>query len=343
MKEANDACNFISIVAFNKKIFNQFKLHREIYESIRSSFKISSQLAVRVISKVSDGYKLDRKVARAFKEYGAIAYDCRILSYKPNSKVSIWCLGGRQVIDYICYNTKYLPYIKGEADLVYKKGKFYLFQTVEVPEEDVMDIEEFIGVDFGQNDIAVLSDGTIYNSELLKKVRKSYSKTRSSIQRKGTRGSKRLLKRLSGREARFILISNHTISKQLVEKAKNKKVGIALEDLTNIRFTAKPKSKAQKTELNQWSFSQLRRFIEYKSRLSGVKCSAVKPHYTSQSCSICNHIGTKEKPFRKGKVFSCKNCNNISDADINAAKNIAAWGVSINTPEKSTMYCSLHY
>jgi putative transposase len=28
--------------------------------------------------------------------------------------------------------------------LVYKKGKFYLFQTVDVPEEDVVDVEEFI-------------------------------------------------------------------------------------------------------------------------------------------------------------------------------------------------------
>ncbi len=52
-------------------------------------------------------------------------------------------------IDFVCHNPAYLPYIKGEADLVYKKGKFYLFQTVDVPEEDVEDVEEFIGVDMG--------------------------------------------------------------------------------------------------------------------------------------------------------------------------------------------------
>jgi hypothetical protein len=50
---------------------------------------------------------------------------------------------------FVCHNPKYLPYIKGESDLVYKKGKFYLFQTVDIPDEDVDDVEEFIGVDFG--------------------------------------------------------------------------------------------------------------------------------------------------------------------------------------------------
>jgi transposase len=45
---------------------------------------------------------------------------------------------------------------------------------------------------------------------------------------------------------------------------------------------------------------------------------------------------------KKGKKFACTNCGNIADADVNAAHNIAAWGVAVNTPEKSTMYCSLH-
>lgn len=339
--EANTACNEISDIAFTKKLYNQFKLHKEVYHPIKSSFNLSAQMVVRCISKVTDSYKLDKKTKREFRPLGAITYDARILSYVKEG-ISMWTVGGRLKIPFVCHNEKYIPYIKGEADLVYKKGKFYLFQTVDVPEEDVKDVETFLGVDFGQTDIAVLSDGTNYNSEQLKKVRKKYSKVRASVQSKGTKGAKKLLKRLSGRERRFVSINNHTISKQIVIKAKVENKGIAIEDLSKIRFTAKPKSKAQKTELNRWSFYQLRQFLTYKSLLNGVKLVVIPPAYTSQTCSVCQHIGTKENSFRKGKKFACTNCGNVADADVNAAHNIAAWGVAVNTPEKNNMFCSLH-
>jgi IS605 OrfB family transposase len=337
IKEANKACNTMSDMAWDNKAFNQFKLHHLCYYEIKATHDLSAQMLVRCISKVADSYKLDKKVKRVFREFGSITYDSRILTYKANNIVSIWCIGGRQSIPFVCHNTKYLPYIKGEADLVFKKGKFYLFQTVEVSEEDIRDIEEFIGVDFGQTDIAVLSDGTNYNSDQLKKVRKKYSKVRASVQSKGTKGSKKLLKRLSGKEKRFVSINNHTISKQIVARAKNEGKGIAIENLSGIRKTAKLKSKAQNTELNRWSFHQLRQHLTYKSILSGVNLVVVPPAYTSQTCNICYHIG-----IRNGKSFRCEHCGNTSDADINAAKNISAWGCSINQPEKSVMYCSLH-
>jgi len=148
-----------------------------------------------------------------------------------------------------------------------------------------------------------------------------------------------LLKRLSGRERRFVSINNHTIAKKIVEKAKTENKGIVVEDLKNIRKTAKVKSKAQKTELNRWSFFQLRQYLTYKAKLNGVKMLAIPPAYTSQMCSDCLHIGD-----RKGKRFSCQNCGNVTDADYNAAKNIATWGCVVNQPEKSNMFsCALHF
>lgn len=336
--EANTACNEISDTAFTKKIYNQYKLHHETYHRVKSSFNLSAQMVVRCISKVCDAYKLDKKVKREFRPLGAITYDARILSYVKEG-ISLWTVGGRLKVPFVCHNQKYIPYIKGEADLVLKKGKFYIFQTVEVPEEYVKDIESFIGCDFGQTDICTLSDGTNFNSEQLKKIRKKYSKVRASVQSKGTKGSKKLLKRLSGRERKFVTISNHTISKQIVAKAKAENKGVAIEDLSKIRFTAKPKSKAQKTELNRWSFYQLRQFLTYKALLNGVKLAVIPPAYTSQTCSNCLHIGK-----RVAKKFTCENCGNISDADHNAAKNISAWGNVVNLPEReSLLYCTVHH
>jgi IS605 OrfB family transposase len=336
IKEANKACNKISEIAWDKKEFKQFNLQKVTYHIIKDSFNLSAQNVIRCIKKVSDAYALDKKVKREFRPLGSIAYDSRILTYKPNDIVSIWTVDGRQKIPFICHNPKYIPYIKGESDLVFKKGKFYLFQTIEVPEEKIKDIEDFIGCDFGQTDIAVTSDGKKYSSENIKKVRKKYTKVRASVQSKGTKGAKRLLKRLSGREKRFVTITNHTISKNIVKQAKEEGKGVAVEDLTNIRKTAKSKSKQQKTELNKWSFFQLRQHLEYKCKLAGVKFVAVPPQYTSQTCSCCMNLGD-----RNGKKFSCKNCGNKMDADENAAKIIATWGRTVIRPENSMLYCDI--
>lgn len=172
MKEANAACNAMSDVAWEKRIFNNFKLHHEVYHLYKASFKLSSQILVRCVAKVADAYKLDKKTKRQFRPLGSIGYDSRIMTYKPNDVVSLWAIGGRIKIPFVCHNRNYLPYIKGEADLVYKKGKFYLFQTVDVPDADIIDIEEFIGVDFGLVSLATLSNGKEYNSKNFKIIEK---------------------------------------------------------------------------------------------------------------------------------------------------------------------------
>lgn len=336
MKEANAVCNALSDVAWQEKIFNNFKLHHRIYHSYKAKFNLSSQMLIRQIAKVADAYKLDKKTKRTFKPLGSIAYDSRIMTYKPNNVVSLWCIGGRQKIDFICHNPDYIPYIKGEADLVYKKGKFYLFQTVDVPEEDVKDIESFVGVDFGLISIATISNGKEFNSKKLQDYREKRQKVRSSVQSKRTRGSKKLLKRLSGRERTTASIINHTIAKQIVQIAKEESKGISLEDLKGIRFSSLKKGKKFRTKVGKWSFNQLRQYISYKAILNGVPVVLVNPRYTSKTCSNCHHIGN-----RKGKAFECNNCGNNMDADHNASINIATLGVSVITPEKTDMFCSI--
>lgn len=336
LRTANAACDSISETAWQDKIFNQFKLHKKCYQLIRASFPLSAQVVVRCISKVADAYKTNKKSKRTFKELGSIAYDSRILSYS-GSIASIWSIGGRLKIPFICHNAAYLPYIKGEADLVFKKGKFYLFQTCEVPEEDVDDVEDFIGVDFGCKDIVSLSDGTSVSSSWINNYRTKRQQIRSSIQSKGTKGAKKLLKRLSGKEKTTAKIVNHTISKNIVKKAKSEGKGIAIENLKGIRKRTERKVRREQRGLrSKWSYDQLRQFIAYKAQLNGVKLMVIPPAYTSQTCHSCMKIGT-----RKSKNFFCETCGNF-DADTNAAKVISQAGAAINQPEKSSHFaCAL--
>ena len=339
MREANTVCDAISDVAWQEKIFNNYKLHHRVYHPFRATFNLSSQMLIRQIAKVADAYKVSSNVKNTFRPLGGIAYDSRIMNYRPNNIVSLWCIGGRQKINFICHNPAYIPYIKGEADLIYKKGKFYLFQTVDVPEHDIEDVEGFIGVDFGLVSIATLSNGKDFCSKSLNDYKDKREKIRSSVQSKRTRGSKKLLKRLLGRERTTVSIINHTIAKQIVKIAKEENKGIALEELSGIRISSLERNKLFRKRVGKWSFGQLRKYISYKATLNGVPVVLVNPRYTSKTCSRCFHIGN-----RRGKVFECKNCGNNIDADLNASLNIAKLGVVVNQPEKSDMFsCALHY
>jgi IS605 OrfB family transposase len=337
LKETNDVCNLISDFAWGDKIFNKFKLHYQLYHKLKNSTDLSSQMLVRCFQKVSSSYKVDKKRKRIFKEYGSIAYDSRILTYNlHNNIISIWCIGGRQKIKFVTHNQEYLKYIKGEGDLVYKKGKFYIYQTINVPEKKLIINNDYLGIDMGITDIIVTSDNLHYSSDVLNEYREKRQRIRSSLQSKGTKGCKKLLKQLSGKERTHSSIINHTISKQLVNNAIETKRNIVLEDLKGIRFNNKRNSKKFRIKLGKWNFSQLRQYIEYKSKINGVQCMVVQPNYTSQTCNCCKHIGK-----RNGKEFKCENCGLTIDADYNAALNISLLGGAINRPEQSTMYCCI--
>jgi IS605 OrfB family transposase len=144
------------------------------------------------------------------------------------------------------------------------------------------------------------------------------------------------LKRLQGKERTHAKIVNHTIARRIVESAKSRGKGIAIEDLTDIRFTSNRRNKTFRRKLGKWSFYQLRKFIEYKAKLAGVQVVIVPPAYTSKTCSNCNHIGK-----RTNKSFKCDNCGNEIDADFNASINIASLGAAINQPEKSNNVCCM--
>src|SRR5690606_22411728 len=85
IRETNSVCNAISEVAWYKKTFNNFRLHHEVYHIYKSTFKLSSQMLVRSVAKVADAYKLDKKTKRTFRPLGTIAYDARIMTYKPDN------------------------------------------------------------------------------------------------------------------------------------------------------------------------------------------------------------------------------------------------------------------
>jgi len=223
LEMANSACNYISELAWEKKTFRQFPLHKLAYHDARSKFPLTAQIVVRCISKVADAYKADRKSKRVFKPHGAIAFDNRILRwYISRSEVSIWTINGRMRIPFVCgeRQLELLKSQRGESDLVFVNGQFYLFTYCDVEEPTPLDVEDVLGVDFGIVNLAADSDGEIFSGKAVEENRRKYEHRRRSLQRKGTKSAKRKLKRLSGKQARFQSNVNHVISKRLVKRRK---------------------------------------------------------------------------------------------------------------------------
>ena len=323
LETGNAACNAISQTAWDTQTLKQFDIHRQSYEHIRSTFPLTAQLVVRCIAKVADAYKVYKGGRRAFKKHGALPYDDRILSWNLHApSVSIWTVDGRQSIPFVCGRRQWelLQTRRGETDLVYIKGQFYLLAVCDVEEPTPDYVEGVIGVDLGIVHIATDSDGNTHSGQQIDRVRDRYHLRRQRLQAVGTRNSRRRLRQLSGRQAKFQKDTNHRIAKHLVAAAKHTKRMIALEDLKNIRERVRVRGKQHRARHANWSFGQLRSFIDYKARLAGVTVVLVDPAYTSQACNRCGCVDTRNRPNQA--TFRCVSCFHKAPADYNASLNI---------------------
>lgn len=290
---------------------------------------MSAQAAVRVISKVADAYKKDKRSKRTFGAFGSIAYDNRILSWKKDQNISIWTVWGRQTIPFVAGDRQLamLDNRQGEADLIFRGDEFYIFQTCDVEEPAITPVDNYIGVDMGIVNIAADSDGNIRAGNQVNNVRHRHRRLRTKLQKKGTRSSRRRLKKLSGKESRFARHTNHEISRRIVDEAQRTGRGIAIEDLAGIRDRIRAR-RSQRATLHSWSFFQLRSFLEYKARLAGLPIVAVDPRNTSRTCPCCGHI---DKANRLNQAtFHCVQCGFSGLADSIAAENIRR--AAVNRP-----------
>lgn len=332
---ANAACTAISDYAWDNQVFSQYLLHHALYKNIRARFKLSAQMVVRCVSKVADAYKVESATKRFFKEHGCIAYDSRILTYfTQQHTVSIWTLRGRENIPYVCgeHQQELLAHQRGESDLIYRKGEWYLLATCEIDAPTPQPTEQWLGVDRGVVNVATDSDGQTFTGEAVEAKRKSITKRVQALQRIGTKAARRCLKRLAGKQNQYQKDVNHCISKQLVLKAQRTKQGIAVEDLTGINLRTRVRHE-DRAERGNWSFDQLGSFIQYKAYQYGVAYCEVDPRYTSQRCAKCGH--TEKSNRRSQAEFLCRACGHVAHADVNAAINIAL-KASVNAPVVST-------
>jgi IS605 OrfB family transposase len=342
-----DACNQILAVAKRENCWNTTKLHHKVYKPVREATGLKANHVCQAIRRVIGNAKAVKQIHK-FRPT-SIGLDIRTFKYIESEQVVGVTLKCGRVNFKLSIGGYQIALLRGQtltsATLCKsRKGDYYINFVVEIDTPPTGKTPKVIGVDLGRRDIATTSTGKSWSGEQIQSVRDRFSRVRSNVQRKRTRNSRRLLRRLSGRERRFQEWLNHNISKQLVQEAKSSNAALAFEDLTGIRdsLNQKPRSKTERRKTNNWAFYQLRIFVGYKAAIAGVFVVFVPPAYTSQTCSRCRHVHPeKGKSYRNGKKFNCGHCGMTCDADINAACNIADLGKSVSLPESLGMVCLL--
>jgi putative transposase len=321
----NNGCQYVADVAYEKRTANKIVLQKIVYAALREKFGLSAQMAIRAIAKAVEAYKRDRRVHCQFDLHGAMVFDQRIMSFKGLTHVSLLCLLGRELIPmrYGAYQAARIDRAKGQADLILRDGVFYLYVTIDLPDAPPSDTSGgTLGIDLGIVEIATDSEGNSYSGAAVKAVRCRVREHRRNVQRCGTRSAYKRLQKGRRKQSRFVRNVNHTISKQLVQRAYSSQKALALEDLKGIRERGNGFGREMRWQMGNWAFDQLGQFVSYKAQALGVPVVRVDPRNTSRTCSGCGHC---DKANRKSQAcFECLSCGLVLNADYNAALNIRA-------------------
>src|SRR5260370_37992076 len=115
------------------------------------------------------------------------------MSFKGLLTVSLLTLAGRALIPFQVgdYQQARMDAIKGQADLIYRRGTFYLAVTLDVPEP--MPDEALGGtlrVDLGIVNLATDSEGETFRGEQVEKIRQRYHGRCQRLQKPSTTSAK---------------------------------------------------------------------------------------------------------------------------------------------------------
>ena len=362
MEQYRLACNYVSEYLFNNNFpLNKNEVQKVIYNTIREKFNLKSQMTISCIRSVIARYKTvktqmarrpykyqDQNTGEWYREvrdltwlHKPISFNRpqvdlqrnRDWSYLSSGQLSINTLDGRVKVDPICRGfNQYLDgtWKFGLAKLLKSSGKWYLHisATKEVADFNKQTVKHVVGLDRGLRFLATSYDEqgktAFFDGQAIMRKRAKYQKLRAILQTKETKSAKRRLKKLSGRENRWISDVNHCLSKTLVQKYGANTLFV-LENLNGVSFERTDLPKALRNQNKSWAFYQLEQFLTYKAHLNNSEVVDVSAKYTSQRCTKCGVIKKDNRNHEKHE-YHCDNCGYRSNDDRIGAMNIQLLG-----------------
>lgn len=213
----------------------------------------------------------------------------------------------------------------GDAKMFRRGNDWYVSLPIRVQLPTVCDGEPtFIGVDLGivRHAVVATPDKVLFFSgKADRQKREHFADMR---RRYGRHHRTDRIKASKGRERRWMADKNHQLSRTIVDAASRyPNPVIVLERLDGIRYRVHG-SKRFNRMVSSWTFRDLVAKIQYKAAHAGMGVVFCDPRGTSKTCPKCGHSTRSNRP-EQGR-FRCVACNYSGNADMVAARNIAAAG-----------------
>ena len=182
-----------------------------------------------------------------------------------------------------------------------------------------------VGVDLGVSALATLSTGESIpgpkpHKALLNRLRRlSRSLSRKQKDSANRKRARRRLARLHARIANIRANALHKLTSDLTRRFDT----ICVENL-NVRGMLKNRHLSR--SIADMGFFEFRRQLEYKAAMRGGQVVVVDRFFvSSKTCSACGH--KLEVLPLSVREWTCPVCGAVHDRDVNAAKNILAYGL----------------
>lgn len=219
-------------------------------------------------------------------------------------------------------------------------GKYFVSVTcTEVITEPLTKTKQSVGIDVGQDTYCTFSDGNkIENPKFLKQSLPKTKKAHKNLSRKkkGSSNYRKAQKKLAKIEAKVAARRRDFQHKQTKKIVSDYDI-ICIENISSAEMTdrksAKKRRKANNRSKADRAYGEFFRMLTYKSNLYGKKLIKVDKYFPSSQ--LCSNCGFKNEAVKNLSVrkWTCPECGQLHDRDINAAINILHEGLRLCAEE----------
>ena len=222
-----------------------------------------------------------------------------------------------------------------------ENNQWYICICVSVEPKKWDGENQAVGIDLGVKRLATLSDGSYFNNpQFFKKYQSQLRLKQRKLARQKRFGKNwnktvKQISKLHTKIKRCRLDHLHKVSHSITSRFNI----LLVEDLKLKNMTKsakgtlenKGKNVKQKSGLNRSMLDSglgiLLNQLKYKTEFQDGVFQPVNPIYTSQTCSCCGHVDSKNRISQSN--FKCVQCSFVMNADENAAINIKSSGLEL--------------
>ena len=211
-------------------------------------------------------------------------------------------------------------------------GKYYVSVLYEMY-DILLEIKPstIVGIDLGVKKLLTLSDGTTNdNNKYIDKYEKRIKRKQRELSRKekGSKNYYKCKKELAILHSKLANARKHYIHK-ITKDITDEYDIITCEKLKTKEMIIKGKDSKLSSKINDATFSEIIRELQYKSKYKGKYFYQINTYYpSSQICSRCDNQDKRYKDLTR-REYKCTKCNLELDRDLNASINIMFEGLKL--------------